>query len=338
MASPSAPILGLAPSFLLSLATMEWLLEQRYLSLNPASPFGFLGIAPRQTTPEEQVAAAQRELGRGPSPALAQALDIAARPDGRIQVTTQSRNQTTQQINLQRRGSFVAQAGFNTEGFFLGPPLMIGSLESLLVEELHSDAPDPHVVDRMFAPGALGLLTALWPRGGRDSAARLPVADALSACRQLGADDKAARAWVDALVESALVVENNASLSLPEDLRAWLARAWSEERLEVEVTPLPEGDMDEVRLFRRRERLLFVGPRGQRVVARLVDEASLEEIPLGLPVAPGLSGKMMALSYVDDKFLIEAVGALLRLTDEGLPDSVNDAFADTLSRVPDQAP
>jgi hypothetical protein len=337
MASASPPpIPDPERPFLLSLATMEWLIDQGRLQPSPASPFGFLLAAPRQTTPEERAAAAKRELGRAPSLALLQALDIGSVPEARIRVTTQAPSQPSQQLTFLSRSSSVAQAGFNTEGFLFGVPMKIGALESALLERLRSTPPDEGTTDRLVTPGALGLLTALWPREGRDSATDLPVRDALSTCQRLGADEIAARSWVDALVESTLVVQNDAVLSVAEDWQPWLGRLWSEERFELEVTPLPEGELDAACLLRRRERLLFVGPKGKRIVTRMIDETSLEDVPLGVPRSAGQVGTVMALSHLNDRLLAEAVGALLALTDEGLPDSANYAPTDAASRPPDQ--
>jgi len=328
MALSSQPAIPIQPPpYLLSLATMEWLLEKGHVRLNPASPFGFLAVAARHSTPEEQEASARRELGRRPPSSLLTALAIVARPDARIRVTTQVSNESPRQTTLWRHGSSVAEAGFNTEGFLFGAPTALATLESLLIEQVRSEAPDQRVTERVFAPTALGLLTPLWPHVACDIGARVPVADVLSTCQRIGADADTAQTLVSGLVESGLVVKNDAALSLAEGLAPWLAALWSGERFEVEVTPLPDGDLDAAHLLRRSKRLLFVGPTGQRIVSRAIDATSLDEIPLGVPLRTDRPEPLVALSYLDDKSLARVLGPLLTFYETEPRDNVSTALA-----------
>lgn len=322
---PAVPIQP--PPYLLSLATMEWLLEKQHVRLNPASPFGFLAVAARHSTPEEQEASARRELGRRPPSSLLTALAIVARPDARIRVTTQASNEPPRQTTFWRHSSFVAEAGFNTEGFLFGVPTTLTTLESLLMEQVRSEAPDQGVTDRVFAPSALGLLTPLWPHVGCDIGACVPVVDVLSTCQRLGADADTAQTLVNALVESGLVVKTDATLSLAEGLVPWLARLWSGECFEVEVTPLPDGDLDAAHLLQRSKRLLFVGPAGQRIVSRAIDATCLDEIPLGVPLQSDQPEPLVALSYLDDKSLARVLGPLLTFYETEPRDNVSKASA-----------
>ena len=305
----------------LSLAAMEWLLEQGGLRLNPASPFGFLAVAPRQTTPQEQSAAAKSELGRWPRASLARVLSMAAQPEARIRLTVVSPGQAPQQNTLLRRGFSVVEAGFNKEGFFFGEPVGVNELEGRLMGQLKSEAPSTDATDRLIPPRALTLLTALWPRGGVASTATVPVSDAVATCQRMGADEATARGLMNDLVVSEFVNEKDGELLLDVEWRPWLDRVWSGALFEVEVTPLPDGPVDTTQLAQRRERLVFVGRAGQRIVSRAVDATSLEEIPLGVSLQHGQAEPLVALSYLDDKSLARTLGALLGLNEEGLRDS-----------------
>jgi hypothetical protein len=307
--------------FALSLAAMEWLVEQGGLRLNPASPFGFLAVAPRQTTPQEQSAAAKSELGRWPRASLARVLSIAAQPEARIRLTVVSPGQAPQQNTLLRRGFSVVEAGFNKEGFFFGEPLGVGELEGRLTGQLKSEAPSAGATDRLIPPRALTLLTALWQRGRVAGTAAVSGSDAVAACQRLGADEATARGLINGLVASEFVNEKDGELLLDVEWRPWLDRVWSGALFEVEVTPLPDGPFDAAQLAERRQRLLFVGRAGQRIVSRAVDATSLEETPLGVPVQHGQAEPFVALSYLDDKSLARTLGAFLGLNEEGLRDS-----------------
>jgi hypothetical protein len=307
-----------ATSFQLSMATIEWLIDQGFLEPTRASLFGLLVGAPRLPTEEPRSATAERELGRRPPPVLEQALDIAARPEARIRITTQSPGQPPRQITFLTGSSSVVQAGLNAEGFLLGAPMTLDTLQALLIDELRSAPPDSGVPDRLVTPGALGLLTSLWPKSDHGCAEGVSLKSALLACQGLGADEPAAQRWVEALVASTLVEQNDAALSTSEAWRPWLERFWSGEHCEIEVVPLPEGELNAASLARNRQRLLFVGLKGQRLAVRMIDETSLDEVPLGVPISPGQDGAVGALSYLDDTFLAQNVATLLRLTLEGL--------------------
>ncbi len=317
-AHPPGSALDAAGTSLLSLATMEWLIEQGHLPPSPASPFGFLAVAPRQTTPEEQAAAAKRELGRRPPASLVKALTIAAQPEARIRLTTVSPGQPPQQVTFLRRVFSVVQAGFNAEGFLFSEPMQVGELEALLVGELSSEAPSASTTDRLLAPRALALLTALWPQSGLSSVASVAGAEASAVCQRLGADEATARGLMDDLVASEFVKEKDAAFRLDDEWRPWLDRVWSGVLFEVEATLLPDGPFDAAQLIGRRERLVFLGPRGRRIVSRAIDAASLDEIPLGVPLRSDQPEPVVMLSHLDDRSLQRLLSGLLRLTEEGL--------------------
>jgi len=97
----------------------------------------------------------------------------------------------------------------------------------------------------------------------------------------------------------------------------------------VEVTPLPDGPFDAAQLLDRRERLLFVGPNGRRIVSRAIDATSLDEIPLGVPLQTDQPEPVVALSHLDDKSLSRVLGALLGLRQEGLRSRTSGVSAPT---------
>jgi len=302
---------------MLSVATLEWLSERGLLRPTTASPFGFLASGPRQTSREERTAAARRELGATPDPVLMRAIEITSRPEGKIRLSTASTARPARQITLLRRGDALSQCGFNREGFLLGRPLEIEALVARLVADLSSEPPSASTTDHLLSPRALDLLSILWPGNGLSGSSPLPRATALAACRQVAAEEAAAQPLMDDLVESGLVQDKGDTFLLDPEWRPWFERLWSRDLYEIEVTPLPAADFDLARLLEQRERLLFIGPEGQRIACRAVQGGSLEEMMPGSRRQEGYEEHLVALSHLDDEMLADLLRGLLWLDDRG---------------------
>ena len=306
-----------AGSSMLSLATMEWLVDEGQLTPTAASPFGCVVRSKRRTTAEERAAAAQRELGDAPSLALMQALEISARPDARIRLTTTSPIRPAQQITLLRRDDKLAQCGFNTEGFLFGEPIAVDALVSQLASHLTGQPPSASTTDRLLSPRALGLLTALWPENRLASTHALTIEAAQTACKRLADQGTAARPVMDILMACGYVREKDGIFLLDDEWRPWLERLWSKEYFELEATPLPEADFEATRLAEGRERLLFVGSAGHRIVSRAVDPERFDDVTLAEPSQEGRDEPTIALSFLDGGFLVDVLRSFLRLDENG---------------------
>jgi hypothetical protein len=246
-----------------------------------------------------------------------QALEISSRPGARIRLTTTSPTRPPQQIALFRRGDALAQCGFNTDGFLFREPTTVDALVSQLVSHLTSQPPSASTTDRLLSPRALGLLTALWPENHLASIAAVTLDAAEAACKRLADQGAAARPVMDILVACAYVREKNGAFHLADEWRPWIERLWSKEYCELEATPLPEADLDEARLAERRERLLFVGPKGQRIVSRAVDPERLDDVTLNSQRQEGQDEPTIALSFLDGDFLADVLRALVRIDENG---------------------
>lgn len=196
----------------------------------------------------------------------------------------------------------MAQAGFNTQGFLLGEPMSIKDLVASLVGHLSSQPPGEST-DRLLGPQTLRLLIDLWPETGHPCAAGIPMADAVAACQRLGAGEARARALLNEMAALKLVEVRDAVVWLDTEWRPWLERLWSGDLVDLEVTSLPPGEFDQAELRETREQLLFVGPRGRRVLCRLVDGAHFRDLAPGSPPPDGQGQPALALSFLDSELL-----------------------------------
>jgi hypothetical protein len=136
---------------------------------------------------------------------------------------------------------------------------------------------------------------------------------------------------MDILVAGGYVREKNGTFSLDDEWRPWLERLWSKEYFELETTPLATAAFNPAQLAERRERLLFVGPKGQRIVSRAVDPERFEDVTLPEPRQEGRSEPTIALSFLDGEFLVAVLRSFLRMDQNGFLRPKHHAATTTVS-------
>lgn len=305
------------PPLALPLAALEWLHEEGHLKPTKASPFGFLGeVKPKSSAAQRTAAAAELEahglsFGSGKSskngPLFVRGLTILAAPEARITVThVDAAPATKRVVHLFVAGAEASIGYFDEQAFYVGPATSTVEIASRLFKQLHGRAPESPLETVQVWPTQLRLVTALWAGAGNDAGASVPVKQALGLLEKAGLSAGDAKLAIGALAEAEIVAAAKDVLTLTPGWAPWLRLVWSGHVLELERQLLPRKGLPETGDV---ERLLFLGPPGERVECDHVSGKDLEEIMGGKGKAPEAS--LTVLSYPAAEDLQQSVAALL---------------------------
>jgi hypothetical protein len=286
------------PTHLSPAEVVQLIAAKRFAPL-PCSPFGIL------QAPDQPVTGTGATL----SPEAEQALAILAAPDARIRLSSWRRGDRPAQVVLFRRGDQAAPGGLDQENLFIGRPIAISALVDYLVGQLASRPPSPERRDLLISPKMLVGISWLWSYGQRSATDRVRAKDLEKRLTESRVEEP--QALLAELVEAGVLETIGATLRLGGEWVPWLSRIWSSESAEVELSLLPQDRVptpDE--LETTQERMLFVGARGERLLARLVPSDDG-----GTPPAPGEEAKpedlQLAYSHLADDELREFLTGML---------------------------
>ena len=266
-----------AEPFRVPIAVFERLRDEGRLV--PGSPAGFLiGRKDSFSTPDERAQSAA-DVARGPA-ALRSAIEIAARPEGCLRVHFSALNRPDAAISFAiADGRGVLTMLGRDDHVYLAPPLALDDLIASIVHDVGT-GPLPWGEDEAYLwPSELALAGKLWPDASRPLEATVPKASA-------GMEG-------DALITAQLADEAaDGAIGLLPPVRGWLDLLWGGDRLEVEAAP-------------RRDHLVFVGPRGRRVLyEELTGDAAADAIG---DEVPEVEGYLVALTRLPAELIADAL-------------------------------
>ena len=302
-------------------AGLEWLSRNGYLNPSAESPFAYLRGEVDRTSRSQRTRAAASLFGAGDlrcrrragsgrqaqsaGGALERSLAILERPQARLRFGISEAGQLPTLREFYLYGDHLVYSFSDGDTAFVGQPVRLDDILASLVRHLAS--PDLPVDMEMICmmPRLYELVVALWKHRGKPLDAVLSAAEVAQLLP--AADRRAARELLASMTEAGVLRPADHGHTLSPAYQQWLRLAWSDSVFEIERS---EPD-DEGWGKRDQDRLLLVGPPGQRV---LCDEVSLDGGP-DSPMAAQGDGKdmgVMLLSRLASGELMRRLAALLR--------------------------
>lgn len=301
-------------------AGLEWLNDNGYINPSDESPFAFLRQEASRTSRAQRTRAAaslfasgdllcrrRTRGGRGVVTAggvLERSLAILERPQARLRFGISESGQLPTMREFYLCGNHLVSSFSDGETAFVGEPARLEDVLACLVRHLASPDLPAQMEMICMMPQLYELVTVLWKQQGK------PLAESLSraeVARLLpDGDRRAAGELLASMTEAGVLRPGDRGHTLSPAYQHWLGLAWSDSVFEIERGE-PDGDG-----WGRREqdRLLFVGPPGQRVLCEDValDGGKAEGSASGDQPGRGV----MLLSRLGGGDLIRRLATLLR--------------------------
>jgi hypothetical protein len=295
----------------LSLPSLEWLFEDRGLTISEASPLGFMTAVPRQSKIADRAQTASAEgLASGGQLAegYGEAIEILARPEAQIALVLVDPSRALGGASYYARAGRAVQFHLRPQGCQLGRPVSVDSLAIKLGELLAGPGPLEGAAEAILWPRVLSILTALWPMAERQVSAAVPRDEAVA---RLASSPVAAKGpdVVAELVRNKMLRAANRELTIHPRWQPWLEAAWSGHLCELHYLPLPAAGPPDVA---RKKRVLFAGPPGRRLRSRHVSGEELAKRAGSFEQAP-VEGKAILLTSLSQEATQAEVRALLDL-------------------------
>lgn len=282
--APEATGVLTPPAQLLSFAALEWLADGNYFNARAGSPLEYLRTTTRHSSGSERQRAGARLLDRDPwthrpllaqrlrfSP-LGQALAVLESPEVRLRIALAHPGRLPEVVQFFLKGRLAVAAELSPEGLRLAEPIRVAELMSAVASELDNSALPRSMEAVAVLPEVFELLNALWGPGGRGVAEAITLEDLLD---RLGTSAEArhqATLLLAAMVDADLLSRREEAYFLVDKLAAWLGRVWSGHVVEMEcqalsaVTAMAPADEDAEVPPGAEQRLIFVGPPGERIL------------------------------------------------------------------------
>lgn len=276
----------------LPLAALEWAAHEDWNAPTGSGLYGFPIDAP---------------LPRNTAPA---ALDS---PRARVQLTTSAPERPPSVLTL-----FIAEGGARIEvlrgdGALSGVPLALSALAQALARRLRGAEGDGPASRASFWASHLRLLAILWPAAERSADEPLSAEQALLHLGRSGLSPAQAASALDALAEAGVIAAGPRHLEIAPPARPWLECLWSPHRVEIARTELDSSASGTSQAGAAAERLLFVGPPGQRALCDALPAVGRWGPSGG--VASKAAERLVTLERLGPGALAEPIGRLLRAAD-----------------------
>ena len=302
-------------------AGLEWLSRNGYLNPSAESPFAYLRREVERTSRSQRTRAAASLFGAGDllcrrrggsgrqrqrtGGALERSLAILERPQARLRFGIAEAGQLPILREFYLHGDHLVYSFSDGDTAFVGQPVRLDDVLASLVRHLSSPDLPAEMEMICMMPRLYELVVALWKHRGKPLEAVLSSAEVAQLLPT--ADRRAARELLASMTEAGILRPVDHGHTLSPAYQQWLRLAWSDSVFEIERGE-PDGEG-----WRQRDqdRLLLVGPPGQRV---LCDEVELDGGP-DCPVAAQGEGKgmgVMLLSRLGSGELMRRLAALLR--------------------------
>lgn len=274
----------------LSFAGIDWLIEHAFIEPGPTSPltpqYAYRSRSSRSDREEAGAELARRGLvSRAWVPderrvrlvgqsALGRSLSILERPQQLLRLGLGRPDDETHEVRVYVADGRAVVCGFGPSGASIGQPFSLVALLAFLTDELDSTEPgtaepadgEDHQPGKpsdalCVWPTLFRLATALWPESGNAPDAELRAGE-LAALLTDDPGGARVRSLFAEMVAAEVAEPASTGVVLSPRYRRWLEPVWSGHVFEIEHARLSEGNSAVT------GRLLFAGPRGERVLCQ----------------------------------------------------------------------
>lgn len=297
----------------LSYAGIDWLIENAFVVPDPASPltprYAYRGRRSRAEREEAGAELARRGLvSRAWVPderrtrmveqsSLGRALAILEQPRRLLRLGLGTPSGDSREVRLYIADGRAVVSRFDDEGAAIGTPFSLVALLAYLAEQLAGDHPSSDDALCLW-PSLFRLATALWPECGRADDEEL-CAGELAALLDDDPGATRAHSLLTEMVHAGVAEKAGSGIVLSRRYRRWLEPVWSGHVFEIECARLDDGNPAVT------GRLIFAGPRGERVLCQdaasrtlLADAAGSRSAP------PAIAGLHAADSLPDEGLMV----------------------------------
>jgi hypothetical protein len=282
-------------SLKLTAPALRALAQGNGLAVSPASPLG--------------AARADGGAATAPlAPELKEALAILAQPEALARLKVMVPGETEQGVvaTLVRKGR-ATRLTLDGDTVEVTPAAGLDDVAASIAREVeHKGALAGQEV--FLWPSAIKLMSLLW-QDTQDPQQPIKRSDALERLKAGGPPEEIEKALSE-LVRVGLLQAQGEELRVSPPLQPWLSLVWSGHALQVEYLPLDPGTAFEKAVLEQGDRVLFLGPPGERILSiQVTGEALAQRTQGGNPVEDAL----VRLAAPRVELIEKALGLLFRL-------------------------
>ncbi|MBI2565766.1 MAG: hypothetical protein HYV63_01870 [Candidatus Schekmanbacteria bacterium] len=252
----------LVPGTAVPYAALQALVARGVLAPSPASPLAcFIGRAPA-AAPAEQAAACEALAARGvsfpapPGSAVAEPLEILARPRARLRMSVTSRDHEPFEVTLFVHGNRAALAVFGADEVTVRPAADLDQISDRLASALAGRPLEDTGGELLLWPSQLALGALMWAAAGQSPRDVLPRATANTRLALVALSPDEVEHTLADLVDEGFLAERNGDYALEDGYADALERMWSGSSVELTAAFSPYEE----------SRMVFVGAAGSRLL------------------------------------------------------------------------